>query len=450
MDRLAERTISGAEFDSSVRDPPPRCHPGTRIEIITTVQAWLLLLEPERRLLWLYGPAGVGKSAIIQSLAELEADAQRLAATLFFSRPFRRGDPSRVWTTISFQLAVKEPLYLAYVQEQLHSNPKLFEKGMREQFRKLVAEPFGQRRLVNPRQPLSIFLDGLDECDGEKAQVEIIQLVSEFVREYPDAPLLWVIASRPEQHLKIAFEQKHVQQELWTIYIPVDSDEACKDVELYLRAEFEDIRRRHPYVIPVGPSQWPQERDIVILVHAASGLFAFASAIARFVDDPLVGDPVSQLEDIVSIARKTSLFVKSYQDPLLVLHVLYTQIIELIPKNTYHAVTRRILGLTMLKISSGGWNSGSTSFWHLCNLLGIKQNVAYGSLHKLHSVLRIPSPEDADTTPIIPFHASFFDYLCNEDASGQFWINVDETSSVLWRCHFRVLQQAHASSRSSS
>ncbi|KAF9450804.1 hypothetical protein P691DRAFT_797668 [Macrolepiota fuliginosa MF-IS2] len=306
LDRLAERTIDGAEFDSSARDPPPRCHPGTRAEIITDAQEWLRVLDADKRILWLCGPVGVGKSAIVQSLAELQADSgeRRIGATLFFSRTFQRNDPSRVWTTISFQLAEKEPRYLAYVQEQLHSNPKLLEKGMREQFRKLIAEPFGLREVIKPSQPLFIFLDGLDECKGENAQTEIVQLISEFVHTYPKAPLLWVIASRPEQHLKIAFQNEHVRKVLRKIYIPVDSNEACRDVERFLRAEFESIRRKYPYAIPRGLLQWPQECDFLALAHSARGLFVLASAVMRFIDDPFVGDPVSQLELMVSIDAK--------------------------------------------------------------------------------------------------------------------------------------------------
>ncbi|EKM82310.1 hypothetical protein AGABI1DRAFT_124792 [Agaricus bisporus var. burnettii JB137-S8] len=34
MKEFLEKTISGAESDSSDRDPPPRCHPKTRLAIL--------------------------------------------------------------------------------------------------------------------------------------------------------------------------------------------------------------------------------------------------------------------------------------------------------------------------------------------------------------------------------------------------------------------------------
>jgi hypothetical protein len=409
---------------------------------MNNAQNWLHCLETEKRVLWLYGPAGVGKSAIMQSIAEGEADKQCLGATLFFSRPFARDRPPGVWPTISFQLAVKETAYRAYVRDEMDNNPKLLKKGMREQFRKLIVEPFGQKQVIKPSKPLSIFLDGLDECRGEDAQVEIIQLVTEFVLEYPTAPLLWIIASRPEQHLKLAFEDQ-ARDKVWRMFIPVDSSDACRDVERYLRSELDAIRKRYPFAIS-RTIQWPKEADFVVLARASSGLFVYATAIVRFVNDPLVGDPVSQLELILSIIKRTFSSPFQHGNPLAMLHLLYTQILELIPPASYF-VTKRILGFLLLERGYGAWTPKSTSFWALCNLLGIKQNIAYGSLHKLHSVLYIPDPDAAFSSSIKLFHASFSDFLEDPLSSGEFCIREVETLSDLWECQFRILQETNLS-----
>ncbi|KAF9440387.1 hypothetical protein P691DRAFT_620084, partial [Macrolepiota fuliginosa MF-IS2] len=70
MKELEEYTIRGTEFDSSERDPPPRCHPGTRLKIVKQIQEFFDDYRNGKRLLWIVGPAGVGKSAIMQTLAE--------------------------------------------------------------------------------------------------------------------------------------------------------------------------------------------------------------------------------------------------------------------------------------------------------------------------------------------------------------------------------------------
>lgn len=410
---------------------------------MNAVQKWLHQPEPSKKLLWVYGPAGVGKSAILQSIAEMDAKLQYLGATIFFSRPFGRDDPACVWPTIAFQLAVKDTSYRAYVQGEIQNNPKLLKKGMREQFRKLIAVPFGQRQVIKSSRPLSIFLDGLDECQGDHTQSEIIGLISEFAQEYPLAPLVWIIASRTEQHLKVTFGHNDVQKGTWRIYIPVDSDNGCRDVERYLRSEFERIRGKYPLAIP-GMSHWPRESDISILMRVSSGLFLYASAILRFIDDPLAGDPVSQLELIISIIDKAESPTSGPWNPLTTIHSFYTRILELIPPASY-AVTKRILGFLLLEHGYGHWQPRTTSFWALCNLLGIKQNVAYGALHRLHSILYIPDHKEAASSSMMIFHTSFSDYLTDPQASGEFYVNEEETLLDLWQCQFRLLQQTNIS-----
>ncbi|KAF9439586.1 hypothetical protein P691DRAFT_650413, partial [Macrolepiota fuliginosa MF-IS2] len=87
MEKLEKHTIRGAEFDSSERDPSPRCHPGTRLRIVERAQEVFANYRNAERLLWIVGPAGVGKSAIMQTLAENASTLSSntiLGASLFF------------------------------------------------------------------------------------------------------------------------------------------------------------------------------------------------------------------------------------------------------------------------------------------------------------------------------------------------------------------------------
>jgi len=57
--------------DSADRDPPPRCHPGTREKATEDIVHWIEELNPSSTVLWVSGRAGVGKSALMQKIAEL-------------------------------------------------------------------------------------------------------------------------------------------------------------------------------------------------------------------------------------------------------------------------------------------------------------------------------------------------------------------------------------------
>ncbi|KAF9454362.1 hypothetical protein P691DRAFT_754612 [Macrolepiota fuliginosa MF-IS2] len=128
--------VGGAEFDSSERAPPPRCHSGTRQDIMGAILAWRNNNSRVERLLWFDGPAGVGRSAIIQTLAEaVSAGMGKLGTTLFTSRPNERKESNCVLTTITYELAVKDPTYRAYITERMAADPRILAKSMTEQFK---------------------------------------------------------------------------------------------------------------------------------------------------------------------------------------------------------------------------------------------------------------------------------------------------------------------------
>ena len=86
---MLSRWISpGAAYDSQERFPAPRCHPGTRTELLNKIEEWIGAGAGRGAmdLLWLHGPAGAGKSAIAQTVAEICAERGQLAASFFFSR----------------------------------------------------------------------------------------------------------------------------------------------------------------------------------------------------------------------------------------------------------------------------------------------------------------------------------------------------------------------------
>lgn len=75
--------------------------------------------------MWLHGAAGVGKSAMIQTFAESEANSPTsiLGATIFYLKPSERDDHHRVTIILVYQRAVKCPENCVFVAELLRLNP---------------------------------------------------------------------------------------------------------------------------------------------------------------------------------------------------------------------------------------------------------------------------------------------------------------------------------------
>ncbi|KAF8173402.1 hypothetical protein K438DRAFT_1610859, partial [Mycena galopus ATCC 62051] len=75
-----------ALYDSADSFPQPRCHPETRTQMLEDLCNWALAAGSARPIHWLHGPAGAGKSTIMQTLCQRLDHASRLGGAFFFKR----------------------------------------------------------------------------------------------------------------------------------------------------------------------------------------------------------------------------------------------------------------------------------------------------------------------------------------------------------------------------
>ncbi|KAJ3568299.1 hypothetical protein NP233_g5801 [Leucocoprinus birnbaumii] len=424
---LRTSMLDGAEHDSADRDPPPRCHPGTRTTILQRTHQWIDDPNREKRLLWVRGPAGVGKSAIVQTLADILSATQRLGASLFFSRPNGRSNPQLVFPTIAYQLAVRDAAYREYIDElRLLDSRPLELKAMKEQFRLLFVEPFVNRMLRDGQDDLLIAIDGLDECGGEphssdhtfhhkrsleEVHCDIIQLIAGFVRDHPSIPLIWIIASRPESHIKAIFLSGDVNGSYREEDIPVDSDEACRDVEVFLHASFKNIQEKYRDRIREDP--WPNSAKFLQITRAASGLFVFAEVVIRFIGDPNIRKPIAQLEYVLAALANLQVS-RSARKPLSVLDAIYTAILSRVPSDVLND-TKQVLSILLR-----AHRNTSVTFREIYEHLEITQEDAIMALDHLHSVIFFSGANVIETSRPLFYHASFRDFLKDPTRSGDY------------------------------
>ena len=125
----------GAIHDSSERFPSPNCHPDTRKEIRQIILDWILEESPASSFFWLYGPAGAGKTALLQAIAEFLCSpsglvsGQKFGGSFFFSRGRRGHDQGHfLFSTIAYQLALNVPGLRQHVNHIMETNPTLHTK----------------------------------------------------------------------------------------------------------------------------------------------------------------------------------------------------------------------------------------------------------------------------------------------------------------------------------
>jgi hypothetical protein len=434
MKLLFAHSIQGAEHDSSARSPPPRCHPGTRIKINEHIVTWFYDKEKNELLIWVYGPAGVGKSAIMQTLADKLAETKHLGASAFVSRPNGRNISRQLFITIAYQLAVHIEEYCTFITEKLSRDPALVTKGMEEQFKTFIVEPFVEKRIGAGGHPWGIILDGLDELDEHQSPQEIIRLIADFIVQHPDVPLLWAVASRPEPHIVDTFGEEHIVPAHLKEYVPVNSGESRQDVGRFLRASLEIIQRKFPRTVP---KKWPSEEQFSQLADAVSGLFVLADTAIRFIGDPRYANPTMRLGQVLSALNGLPATISDNQ-LFTQLDTLYTSILSSIPPDVW-PTTKRVLG-TLLYAQGEGKKHILKLLGAMSAILNLDLSTIYASVNGCYSLLDTSDPEDAYRKWAAFYHASFGDYLLDSARSKHFCISLQDVEDDLLQSSLSIWQ----------
>ncbi|KAJ6474906.1 hypothetical protein C8R45DRAFT_834599, partial [Mycena sanguinolenta] len=378
--------------DSAESLPQPKCHPETRTEMLEDLREWALNTNPETTILWLYGPAGAGKSAIMQTLARQLQDTEGLGSCFFFKRGHAtRGNGKTLFATIAYQLAPRVPWLRTPISEIVEDNASLVVLSIETQMEKLISQPC---RPYGNRDPLAILIDGLDECEGHVIQEGILRAIRNSSSKHP-IPLRFIIASRPEAHIREMFDSPVYVGN----YRAFNVQQSFDDVHKYLRDEFSRIHREYHTMANI-PSPWPSPDVLQRLVWNSSGHFIYASTIIKFMDDKNYR-PMERLA-VVQDGKGTE--SEAAFDPL---DQLYKAILRSAPRQSHLmpilcAIAHFDLAVSMID-----------------QFFGLADGDTRLVLRGLHSVLRVPSSE---YEIIYSHHASFLDFLNNSSRSQNFYV----------------------------
>ena len=288
MELLQQHIAPGAFHNSEERYDPPKCHPHTRKAVLKKIMDWVKDANKVALILWLYGPAGAGKSAIMQTIAELLEKAGLLAVAFFFSRNVAgRNDKTALVATLVYQLVKSLPEIRAHVLEAVEGDPALFSCSIQAQIEALIIKPLNAvatDETLAPTllsHPRLIILDGLDEC-RTTSQTHVLNALSTAVKHL-HIPLCFLIASRPEHDIRQAFNDRNSLGSLSFSIALDDAYQADDDIQVFLQSTFDEIKRKHPSRGHF-PISWPSVEDIRRLVRKSSGQFIFASTVAKYVN----------------------------------------------------------------------------------------------------------------------------------------------------------------------
>jgi len=268
----------GHEFDV------PRCHENTRVAIRDKIGEWVLAFKLAVIIMWLYGAAGAGKSAIARTMSEILHARRQLLATFFFSRAdSSRNNIKSVIPTLAYKICLSIPEARPLIAATIEHDPHIFHCPIHYQFKHLIVEPLQQLSRQGVTYPTVIVIDGLDECLNHEERSALLHAISANAGNF-FAPLKFLITSRPEVPIARVFNATPVI-EVSARHSLDDEPESMEDVEYFLSAKFDEIKRTHPSRRHIS-QDWPSSQAKADLVQKSSGQFIYPATIIRYISSP--------------------------------------------------------------------------------------------------------------------------------------------------------------------
>lgn len=386
--------------------------------ILEHIMQWIFgSRDRDALILWLYGPAGAGKSAILQSIAEKCAELKILLASFFFSRSDEtRNHPGSLVATIAYQIRLGIPQIAATLDAAIEHDPMIFNKNLDVQIEALIMNPL--RELVQSGffsdvklSPRLILIDGLDECNDQYHRRAVLLAVAHAIREHR-LPFIFLISSRPESDIRSAFNSILVG--LWTS-LPLDCHYcADTDIRKFLNDSFWSIKETHPMKEHI-PLEWPESSVINTLVRKSSGHFIYPSTVIKYISTAQVFPP--QQLDIIFGVRPA----RPGDTPFAEIDAVYMYILS--------SVGDRQLMLDVLAILMGYFDFGYIGLHSSLNIswyLGVERVDVDLVLSSLVSVTHCYSDSSVHIS-----HASLTDFLSDHKRSGDFYIDQIHYSTKL-------------------
>ncbi|KAJ2923193.1 hypothetical protein H1R20_g13899, partial [Candolleomyces eurysporus] len=403
LEKLKAQIAPSAIHDSRERCDAPKCHPDTRVAVQDDLYSWITDGDGEtkqpKKIKWVTGPAGTGKTAIMGSLSERCKSGGVLAATFFFaswSASIGRRQKTALVATIAHQLARYHPGLREEIYKVIEADSDIFDKNLHTQMEVLVLGPL-QEIACRPNRPDlrgAIIIDGVDECEAEQYhtttttgyspplrtkdqdQLEILQVLRAASSD-PSFPFRTLVASRPERVFREFFDQESNTTSFAEKLDLHEEYNAESDIALFLEAQFSRIRRRYNL-----PPSWPSSETVQTLVENASGQFIYAATVIRYLDtgrDP----PKALLEAILRMGAKVN------PNPLKQLDALYSGILESSPDRL-----NSVLWIHAIHKLNTFATEASALNINLLLAADPESREAEHLLGSLHSLIRIPPPSD--------------------------------------------------------
>jgi hypothetical protein len=397
----------GARFD-----PEKGCLLGTREDIISEITQWVNSPNGDDvcRVFFLSGVAGSGKSAIAHTIAQLFDQQKRLGSSYCYDRADQANRcPSNLLSTVALNIADLDHQWKMSLSNTVKGNRSLRTTlSATEQFKNFILEPAKALTTVGP---ILIVIDALDESAEESSRKSLLNILAKGISNLPPNFRL-LITARPEPDIINAFNGNHhiFCKHMNTI------DEASNetDITLLIRTQLSGVRSLE--------LEWPNERWCRMLVESSGGLFQWASTACRAIKDGKRGlHPTERLSRFVSSARG--------------LDGLYSEVLQQAfdaEDDTVMSRFKLLIGRILatkepLSVSAHSELGDDDDPAGLVELILPALGSLLSGVNQLH-------------VPVRALHASFFDFLTDQNRSKSYYVDPSHHNRSLTLSCLRVMR----------
>ncbi|KAL0948760.1 hypothetical protein HGRIS_008891 [Hohenbuehelia grisea] len=367
-------------------DSRKACLPNTRIRIRAEIQNWAVCSDV-RRIFILYGGAGMGKSAIIHTVAR-DLESKYLAVAPFFA--FNRSAVDRSLSQLSFtwarHMARRDSKYADYLRTvdvlALEGSP------WTEQLDKLLVQGLSH---VQTPQPIVFVIDALDECPSDETADLLSILKTLITAPFPSIVRL-LFTSRPNVDILAFF--KHI-----AIIASIDDEADTRDdVHTFVESQL----RNMPDVAKLTDD----------VANAAQTVFECAALLCREVikSRPILSSALADLSQRLQSGQVSPLdatyhyVLQTYISGDMKRLKLFRRLMAVMFL-VQSPQPRRVISALMAATGQGTFEDA-----HLI-------------LSYLGSILRGTSTGSDE--PVLPFHTSLRDFLVDVNRSAEFFIDLE-------------------------
>ena len=259
-------------MDETNRTP---CFKNTRRNVINDVMEWIED-DKAKKVLWIYGLAGSGKSTLSTTIAQMMREVDRLGAFFFFNRDIPQRNSATLIRTLAYRLAMFDARVGAPISRVVTKNENIAEMPLEFQFSNLLSAS-ALESVDWPGGPIVLIIDALDECGSEADRKILLRVLSKGFSDLPSFIRVMVV-SRPELDIQRALGS---HSDLRPYHLDIDSVTNKDDVSEFIRHRLEEIRVEDGCL----GDHWPGDDKISSLVNGAGGLFIWASTACLYIEN---------------------------------------------------------------------------------------------------------------------------------------------------------------------